>query len=90
MRVGLLLLLVLILLLTRDRGVLVSAARSIIFSSESSKENNEFRVDQHSEKKFKSKSKSEEDNVVMDDNFVGNVTGLDDKRLVPTGSNPLQ
>lgn len=78
MRVGLLGFIVLLLLLitTHDSGqVIVSVvARSSVIVDRSQK-----------------RLKTKEVEVVMPDNnnLVTNVTGLDDKRVVPTGSNPL-
>ncbi|KMT01003.1 hypothetical protein BVRB_9g222640 [Beta vulgaris subsp. vulgaris] len=82
MRVGLLFSLVLLLLLT-DMVIFLSVARSIILRSDQSSVD-----DTSNNNKYKFKLK-EGGVVIDDDKFVGNVTDLDDKRRVPTGSNPL-
>ena len=80
MRVGLLVL-VLVFAVVADMVILVSVARSLVLDKE---RDHQMSLNQSEKNRFKVK-----EGEVLVDMFVGNVTGLDDKRLVPTGSNPL-
>lgn len=80
MRVSLLVV-VLVFAVVADMVILVSVARSLVLDKE---RDHQMSVNQSENNKFKVK-----EGEVLVDVFVGNVTDLDDKRLVPTGSNPL-